>query len=66
MHSYNYIPACKSIRIHREVLSDWSEFKSLSFEAASYRKWIRYVFQANVILLLNFLQRLDKTWSHYL
>lgn len=34
MHSYNYIPVCKSIRVHSEVLSDWSEFKSLSFEAA--------------------------------
>lgn len=34
MHSYNCIPVCKSIRIHSEVLSDWSEFKSLSFDAA--------------------------------
>ena len=34
MHSYNCIPVCKSIRVHSEVFSDWSEFKSLSFEAA--------------------------------
>lgn len=34
MCNYNYIPVRKSIRIHSKVLSDWSEFKSLSFEAA--------------------------------
>lgn len=34
MHSYNYILACESIRIHSEVLSDWFEFKLLSFGPA--------------------------------
>ncbi len=38
MLRYNYILVCKSIRIHSEVLSDWSEFKSLSFEAALHRE----------------------------
>lgn len=34
MHDYNYILVCKSIRIHGDVLSDWSEFKSFPFELA--------------------------------
>lgn len=54
MHSYNYIPVCKSIRIHGDVFSDCSEFKSLSFENGF------DAFQVNVILLMNFLLHLVK------
>lgn len=37
MHLNNYIPICKSIRIHTVVtffFSDWAEFKYVSFKVA--------------------------------
>lgn len=68
MHDYNYIPVCKSIRIHGDVFSDWSEFKSFPFELAlqKHRENGFDAFQVNVILLMNFLLHLDKKWPHYL